>query len=127
LNFDALFSPKGRSELIVENFIRLYAHDFSQMAGRAEMGQDVDDALARRLRDADNHAQVMDQRKGKGHLTALVARIREEASVFNGRVMRSGADPVEAAARRKAFLSDVADTLENLRAARKAEAQQARA
>ena len=113
--------------MIVENFIRLYAHDFSQMAGRAEMGQDVDDALARRLRDADTHAQVMDQRKGKGHLTALVARIREEASVFNGRVIRSGADPVEAAARRKAFLSDVADTLENLRAARKAEAQQAHA
>jgi hypothetical protein len=119
------FSPKGRSELIVENFIRLYAHDFSQMAGRAEMGQDVDEALARRLRDADTHAQVMDQRKGKGHLTALVARIREEASVFNGRVMRNGADPAEAAARRQAFLSEVADTLEKLRAARTSEGQQA--
>ncbi|MBD7941725.1 hypothetical protein [Brevundimonas guildfordensis] len=111
--------------MIVENFIRLYAHDFSQMAGRAEMGQDVDDALARRLRDADTHAQVMDQRKGKGHLTALVARIREEASVFNGRVMRNGADPAEAAARRQAFLSEVADTLEKLRAARTSEGQQA--
>lgn len=110
--------------MIVENFIRLYAHDFSQMAGRAEMGQDVDEALARRVRDADNHAQVMDQRKGKGHLTALVARIREEAALFNGRVMRHGADPAEAAERRQVFLSDVADTLEQLRAARAADAKQ---
>ena len=86
--------------MIVENFIRLYAHDFSQMAGRAEMGQDVDEALARRVRDADNHAQVMD------------------------RVMRHGADPAEAAERRQVFLSDVADTLEQLRAARAADAKQ---
>lgn len=111
-------------ELIEENFIRLYAHDFSQMAGRVEMGQDVDEALARRVRDADTHAQVMDQRKGKGHLTALVARIREEADLFNGRVMRQGADPAEAAARRQTFLFHVADTLEHLRAVRASEAKQ---
>jgi len=123
----ALFPPKGRFELIVENFIRMYAHDFSQMAGRAELGQDVDDALARRLRDADNHAQVMDQHKGKGPLAALVARIREAAAIFNGRVMRNGTDPAEAAARREAFLSDVADTLENLRAARSSGGQLAHA
>ena len=108
--------------MIEENFIRLYAHDFSQMAGRAEMGLDVDEAVARRVRDADAHAQMMDQRKGKGHLSALVARIRDEAALFNGRVMRQGADPAEAAERRRVFLANVADTLERLRSARASEA-----
>jgi hypothetical protein len=53
-----------------------------------------------------------------------VARIREEAALFNGRVMRHGADPAEAAERRQVFLSNVADTLEQLRAARAADAKQ---
>lgn len=86
------------------------------------MGVDVDEAVARRVRDAEAHAKLMDQRKGKGHLSALVARIRDEAALFNGRVMRQGADPVEAAERRRAFLSNVADTLERLRSARSSEA-----
>jgi len=94
------------------------------MAGRAELGQDVDEALTRRLREADAHAKVMDQHKGKGHLTALVARIREDAALFNGRVMRDGSDPAEAAARRQAFLSSVADRLEKLRRNRALDARQ---
>lgn len=98
--------------MIEDSFIRLYAHDFSQMAGRAEMGQDVDQALSRRLREAEAHAEIMDQRKGEGHLAALVARLRDEADTFNSRVMRLGADPQEAAERRRDFLTDVAETLE---------------
>ena len=94
------------------------------MAGRAELGQDVDEALARRVREANAHAKVMDQRKGKGHLTALVARIREDALLFNSRVMRDGSDPAEAAARRQAFLSGVADRLEKLRKAHASDAPQ---
>lgn len=86
------------------------------------MGLDVDEAVARRVRDAGAHAQVMDQRKGKGHLSALVARIREEAALFNGRVVRQGADPAEAAERRRSFLANVADTLERLRSTRSSEA-----
>lgn len=87
------------------------------------MGADVDEAVARRVRDAEAHAKVMDQRKGKGHLSALVARIRDEAALFNGRVMRQGADPLEAADRRRAFLSNVADALERLRSAHSSESE----
>lgn len=98
--------------MIEDSFIRLYAHDFSQMAGRAEMGQDVEQALERRVREAEAHAKVMDQRKGHGHLAALVARLRDEAVTFNGRMMRLGADPQEAAERRRHFLMSVAESLE---------------
>lgn len=98
--------------MIEDSFIRLYAHDFSQMAGRAEMGQDVDEALARRIRDAAAHALIMDDRKGPGHLAALAARVREDAALFNARVLQLGADPLEAAERRRVLLTAVADRLQ---------------
>lgn len=97
--------------MIEDSFTRLYAHDFSQMAGRAEMGQDVDDALARRIRDASAHARIMDDRKGPGHLAALAARVRDDALLFNTRVLRMGGDPEEAAERRRILLNAVADRL----------------
>lgn len=97
--------------MIEESFVRLYAHDFIQMAVKSELGQDVDAALQRRLAEARSHAALMDARKGSGHLTALIERIRDEAPRFDGRAMLRGADPSMAAKRRHRFLTKVADAL----------------
>ncbi|WP_312205392.1 hypothetical protein [Brevundimonas sp.] len=96
--------------MIEESFVRLYAHDFIQMAVKSELGQDVDAALQRRLAEARSHAALMDARKGSAHLTALIERIRDEAPRFDGRAMLRGADPSMAAKRRHRFLK-VADAL----------------
>lgn len=97
--------------MIEENFVRMYSRDFAQLAVRAGLGQDVDVPLRRRLADARSHAQVMDQRKGKGHLPALASRIREEAERFDPRSARHGDDLEQAAADRLKFLTEIADTL----------------
>lgn len=97
--------------MIEESFIRLYAHDFVQFAGRAELGQEVDAGVDKRMADARSHAVLMDARKGSDHLASLILRLREEAVQFNGRVMLKGADPEAAALRRRRFLDRVADRL----------------
>ncbi|MGX1691966.1 hypothetical protein RSD66_01095 [Brevundimonas sp. S1H14] len=97
--------------MIEESFVRLYAQDFVQMAVRSGLGQDVDAALQRRLTEARIHAVVMDDRKSKGHLAALVRRVRDEAGRVDGRAMRYGDDPALAAQRRLRFLSGVAEAL----------------
>lgn len=97
--------------MIEDAYVRLYAHDFVQMAGRSELGQDVQDTADRRMADARNHAVIMDARKGPGHLEALISRLREAAPLFNGRVMLAGADPAQAAERRRIFLTGIADAL----------------
>lgn len=97
--------------MIEEAFIRLYAHDFVQFAGRAERGQEVDAGVDKRMADARSHAVLMDARKGSDHLASLISRLREEATHFNGRVMLKGADPDAAALRHRQFLDRVADRL----------------
>jgi hypothetical protein len=97
--------------MIEESFVRLYAHDFVQMAVKSELGQDVSAPLLRRLGEARSHAALMDARKGAGHLPALITRLRDEACRFDGRTMLKGADPRQAALRRLGFLCAVADTL----------------
>lgn len=97
--------------MIEESFVRLYAHDFVQMARKSELGQDVDAMLQRRLTEVRHHADLMDARKGPGHLAVLASRIRDEAHRFDGRTMLHGADPRHAAQRHLRFLSSVADSL----------------
>lgn len=97
--------------MIEESFIRLYAHDFVQFAGRSELGQDVAQGVDKRMADARSHAALMDARKGSDHLAALVTRLYEEAAQFNSRVMLRGTDPAEAAARHRLFLLAIADKL----------------
>ena len=97
--------------MIEDAYVRLYANDFAQMAGRSEMGQDVEGAVEKRLADARAHAVIMDDRKGPGHLEALIRRIRDTAPEFTGRVMLKDANPREAAARRFVFLTRIADAL----------------
>jgi hypothetical protein len=97
--------------MIEESFVRLYAHDFVQMAVRSGLGQDVDAALQRRLAEARTHAVLMDDRKSKGHLAALISRVRDEACRVDGRGVRVGEDPAVAARGRLRFLSAVAEAL----------------
>lgn len=97
--------------MIEDAYVRLYTNDFAQMAGRSEMGQDVEGAVEKRLADARAHAVIMDDRKGPGHLEALIRRIRDTAPEFTGRVMLKDANPQEAAHRRLVFLTRIADAL----------------
>ena len=98
--------------MIEENFIRLYARDFVQLSIRAELGQDVDDALERKVAEARVHSGVMDARKGSDHLAALRVRLREEAVRFNDRGILKDVDPAMAAGRRLSFLNRIADRLD---------------
>lgn len=97
--------------MIEESFVRLYAHDFRQFAARAEMGQEVEPRLSKRLDEARKHCALMTQRKGADYRAALVARLREEASRFNDRAMLKDADPQQAAKRHRQFLGRIADLL----------------
>src|SRR5690606_23059789 len=72
---DAALPQNLRFQMIEDAYVRLYANDFAQMAGRSEMGQDVEGAVEKRLADARAHAVIMDDRKGPGHLEALIRRI----------------------------------------------------
>lgn len=98
--------------MIEESFVRLYAYDFVQMAVRSGLGQDVDAALQRRLAEARTHAVVMDNHKSKGHLAALINRVRDEASRVDSRAARYGDDPALAAHQRFHFLLGVAEALD---------------
>ena len=97
--------------MIEENFIRLYARDFVMLSVKSELGQSIEAQRERKVTEARSHAQVMDARKGSDHLAALTERVREEATRFDDRGLLAGADPVEAAERRRVFLNAVADEL----------------
>lgn len=93
-----------------EGFIQLYVRDFNNLAAKAENGQEVDAAVARRVREARQHATIMDARKDAGHLEAVCERLKLESRRGAER-FRSSDDPQAVAARREAFLLRVADML----------------
>lgn len=97
--------------VIEESFVRLYAHDFVQMAWRSEIGQLVQEPLRRRMDDLRRHADLMQVRKGADHLAAVIARLRDEAERFNPRMLQKYADPAGAQKRHRTFLLDVAEQL----------------
>lgn len=97
--------------MIEESFLRMYASDFVAMAARAEQGTDVGDALHKRVGECRSHAELMDRRKGEGHLAALVDRLGEESVRFSGRGLPRGDDPAPAAERHRRFLLTVAERL----------------
>ncbi|RZJ31483.1 MAG: hypothetical protein EON85_03235 [Brevundimonas sp.] len=97
--------------MIEESFVRLYAHDFVQLAWRSEIGQPVIEPLRRRMDDLRRHSDLMLIRKGADHLTAVIARLRDEAERFNPRMVQKGIDPLDAQKRHRIFLLDVAEQL----------------
>lgn len=97
--------------MIEENFVRLYAHDFVQLAWRREVGQGVEEALERRIVELRRHSDLMRIRKGADHMVAVIARLKAEAEQFNPRVVRKDVDPVAARKRHREFLLDVAERL----------------
>lgn len=109
---DAILAGAGTHDMIEENFVRLYAHDFVRLAIRSEMGSPDPDALQRRIREARAHAAIMDARKGGGHLAALASRVRDEAKSFNDRAVQKGADLEAARLRHRVFLTDIAKVLQ---------------
>ena len=48
--------------MVEEGFVQLYVRDFAAMAARADGGQDVEEALTRRVRELKSHAELMDRR-----------------------------------------------------------------
>ena len=97
--------------MIEESFVRMYAHDFVQLAWRSEIGQLVQEPLRRRMDDLRRHSDLMLVRKGADHLAAVIARLRDEAERFNPRMLQKNTDPVGAQKRHRTFLLDVAEQL----------------
>ncbi|MBP7705167.1 MAG: hypothetical protein KA105_07775 [Caulobacter sp.] len=97
--------------MIEEGFVRLYAHDFTALAARAETGTDVEALVQKRIGEARTHADLMDARKGGGHLPAVADRLVVEAAREDVRVIRAGEDVPGALARRKEFLLRIVDIL----------------
>jgi hypothetical protein len=97
--------------MIEENFVRLYAKDFVQLAWRSEIGQGVEEPLQRRMAEVRRHSDLMQIRKGADHLVAVIARLRDEADRFNPRMVQKGVDPVDAGKRHRTFLLDVVERL----------------
>ena len=97
--------------MVEENFVRLYARDFVQLAWRSEIGQGVEDSLQRRMTEVRRHSDLMQLRKGADHLVAVIARLRDEAERFNPRLLQKGVDPVDAGKRHRAFLLNVVERL----------------
>ena len=93
-----------------EGFIQLYVRDFTNLASKAESEQEVEQAVQRRVREARQHAVIMDARKEAGHLDAVCERLKLESRRGAERC-RSSDDPEAVAARREAFLLRVADML----------------
>lgn len=97
--------------MIEEGFVRMYAHDFTTLAARAETGTDVEALVQKRIGEARSHAALMDARKGDGHLPAVAERLTLEAAREDVRTIRAGEDVPGALARRKAFLLRIVDIL----------------
>jgi hypothetical protein len=98
--------------MIEEGFVRMYAHDFTTLAARAESGAEVELLVQKRIGEARSHAALMDARKGEGHLPAVVERLRAESTRDDVRTIRAGEDVPGALARRRAFLLRIADLLD---------------
>lgn len=94
--------------MIEDSFLRMYASDFVSFAAKAEQGQDVTAAVQRRMDECRSHAELMDRRKGTGHLSAMSERLTDEAERFSGRGLPRDQDPAPAAERHRAFLLDIA-------------------
>lgn len=103
--------------MIEEGFVRMYAHDFTTLAARAESGAEVELLVQKRIGEARSHAALMDARKGEGHLPAVVERIRSESTREDVRTLRAGEDVEGALARRREFLLRIADLLDTTPAA----------
>lgn len=97
--------------MIEEGFVRMYAHDFTSLATRAEAGIDVEGMVQKRIGEARSHAALMDSRKGAGHLPAMADRIAQEAARGDQRLVRNADDAEGAAVRRRAFLNRIAEIL----------------
>lgn len=97
--------------MIEEGFVRLYAHDFTTLAAKAETGAEVEPLVQKRIGEVRAHAALMDSRKGEGHLPAVVERLRAESNRDDIRTLRAGEDVEGALARRREFLLRVADLL----------------
>lgn len=97
--------------MIEEGFVRMYAHDFTTLAARAETGTDVEALVQKRISEARSHAALMDARKGEGHLPAVAERVALEAAREDVRTIRAGEDVPGALARRKAFLLRIVEIL----------------
>lgn len=98
--------------MIEEGFVRMYAHDFTALAARAETGAEVELLVQKRVGEARSHAALMDARKGEGHLPAVVERLKQESAREDVRAIRAGEDVPGALARRRDFLLRVADLLD---------------
>lgn len=81
------------------------------MAQRPEGAALEDPALAKRIADARKHADVMDARKGDGHLAALIARLHDEARRPNSNSRIGSIDEADTVGRRHRFLCMVAERL----------------
>lgn len=97
--------------MIEENFVRLYARDFVQLAWRSEIGQGVEEPLQRRMTEVRRHSDLMQVRKGADHLVAVIDRLRLEAERYDPRLLQKGVDPVDAGKRHKTFLLNVIERL----------------
>lgn len=97
--------------MVEEGFVQLYVRDFAAMAARSDAGQDVEEALARRVRELKSHAELMDRRKTPGHQAAVVERLITESERTHVRHGRIGPDDTEALERRRDFLLRVAAML----------------
>jgi hypothetical protein len=97
--------------MIEESYVRLYAGDFARLAARSEITPLDPAILTRRMNEARVHADVMDARKGDGHLAALVTRLRDEARRPRSRGLMGSIDTAAASAHHHEFLTTVADAL----------------
>ena len=97
--------------MVEENFVRLYARDFVQLAWRSEIGQVVEDSLQRRMTEVRRHSDLMQLRKGADHLVAVIDRLRLEAERYDPRLLQKGVDPVDAGKRHRTFLLNVIERL----------------
>ena len=79
-----------------EGFIQLYVRDFTNLASKAESGQEVEQAVQRRVREARQHAVIMDARKEAGHLDAVCERLKLESRRGAERCRSSDEDSVKA-------------------------------
>ena len=98
--------------MIEENFVRLYATDFARLGVRGETLPSDERAVQKRLEEARAHSVLMDQRKGEGHLAALVSRLRDEASRPSIDRMTHKAPSEPPIVARQTFLKAMADALD---------------
>jgi hypothetical protein len=85
-----------------QSFVNLYARDFVSLATRDPDGAGLEEALARKVAEARDHAALMDARKGEGHVEAIAAALEAQAARPAAHAFRSHSEEEWAA--RAAFL-----------------------